>query len=221
MKKKTHSVSRSTKQAICTSLKQLMQKKDLNKITIAEIMENCGMARQQFYYHFEDIYDLVRWMFQEEALSLLQQQEGSTLWQDGLLQLFRYLQENRTICLCALRSMGREHLKRFFQAEIYALIHQTIEEISEKTGNRESNVDIELLTHFYVISFAGLAESWLLGEIDRTPEELIQFTDTFLKDQICGVMTRLNGTLPKFSGSGNSVDIDDTSSSAEADKNHA
>ncbi len=215
MKKKTYSVTQSTKQAICDSLKQLMQKKELNKITIAEIMEHCGMARQQFYYHFEDIYDLVRWMFQEEALSLLQQQEGTALWQDGLLQLFRYLQENRAVCLCALRSMGREHLKRFFHAEIYALIHRTIEEISEENGFHGKSIDVELLTHFYVVSFAGLAESWLLGEIDKTPEELIRFTDTFLRDQICVAIMRLNGT-----GSESSADENNFAAHADTDKNH-
>lgn len=192
MKKKTYPPTQTTKQAICDSLKQLMQKKDLNRITISEIMEHCGMARQQFYYHFEDIYDLVRWMFQEEALSLLRQQEGILLWQDGFLQFLRYLQENRTICLCALRSMGREHLKRFFQAEIYALIHHTIETLFEEIGSSEEKMDVDLLTHFYVISFAGLAESWLQGEINKTPEELVEFTDLFLQDQIRGVIARLN-----------------------------
>ncbi len=192
MKKKAYPPTQTTKQAICDSLKQLMQKKDLNRITISEIMEHCGMARQQFYYHFEDIYDLVRWMFQEEALSLLRQQEGILLWQDGFLQFLRYLQENRTICLCALRSMGREHLKRFFQAEIYALIHHTIETLFEEIGSSEEKMDVDLLTHFYVISFAGLAESWLQGEIDKTPEELVEFTDLFLQDQIRGVIARLN-----------------------------
>lgn len=102
------------KQVICASLKKLMAQKPLEKITISEIMDDCGMVRQHFYYHFEDIYDLVRWMFQEEAVSLLKRQEGALLWQEGLLQLFQYLQENRAVCLCALNSLSRPHLKRLF-----------------------------------------------------------------------------------------------------------
>lgn len=46
---------------------------------------------------------------------------------------------------------------------------------------------MDLMTHFYVVAFAGMIESWLLGEIDRTPEELIAFTDTVLQEQILGV----------------------------------
>lgn len=39
-------------------------------------MQSCGMARQHFYYHFEDIYDAVRWMFDQEAVALLREHEG-------------------------------------------------------------------------------------------------------------------------------------------------
>ena len=75
-----------------------MTQKPLNRITVAEIMRGCGMARQHFYYHFDDVYDAVRWIFEEEAVALLREHEGVMLWQDGLLQLFQYLQENRVFC---------------------------------------------------------------------------------------------------------------------------
>ena len=126
MEKRTYTAGEAAKQAICAALKERMAQKPLNKITVTELMQACGMARQHFYYHFEDIYDAVRWMFEEEAVALLREHEGVMLWQDGLLQLFQYLQENRAVCLCALHSMGREHLKRFFQSDIHAIIQNTI-----------------------------------------------------------------------------------------------
>ena len=45
--------------------------------------------RQHFYYHFDNVYDAVRWIFEEEAVALLREHEGVMLWQDGLLQLFQ------------------------------------------------------------------------------------------------------------------------------------
>ena len=48
-----------------------------------------------------------------------------------------------------------------------------------------------MLTHFYVVALAGMIESWLLGEIDRTPEQLIQFVDVILNDQINGAAARV------------------------------
>ena len=91
MRQRTYEASEAAKREICAALKTLMAQKPLNKITIAEIMQSCGMARQHFYYPFEDIYDAVRWMFDQEAVALLREHEGVMLWQDGLLQLFQYL----------------------------------------------------------------------------------------------------------------------------------
>ena len=48
-----------TKQALEASLKRMMLKKPLDKITIRDITEDCGISRMTFYYHFKDIYDLV------------------------------------------------------------------------------------------------------------------------------------------------------------------
>ena len=97
-----------TRQAICGALKQLMAQKPLERITVAEIMDSCGMRRQHFYYYFTDIYDLLRWAFENEALELARCQVDRQGWQEGFLRLFRYIAENRDICLCALDSLGRE-----------------------------------------------------------------------------------------------------------------
>ena len=194
MAEKNPSVSEQTKLQLAAALKILMAQKSMDKITIAELTNLCNIRRQSFYYHFEDIYDLLRWMIENEAISLLKQQEGALLWKEGLLQLFRYLEENRTVCLCALKSVGRDHLRRFFEADIYAIIHRTIEQLTENIGvhsNLDSFVDVEMLTHFYVVALAGMIESWLLGEIDRTPEQLIQFVDIILNDQINGAAARI------------------------------
>lgn len=190
---KNPSVSEQTKHALAAALKEAMAQKPLDKITISELTSACNIRRQSFYYHFEDIYDLLRWMFENEAVALLRQQEGALLWKEGLLQLFRYLEENRAVCLCALRSLGRDHIKRFFESEIYGIIHLTIEQLADEIGVRghlDSFVDVETLTHFYVVALAGIMESWLLGEIDRTPEQLIQFADTMLNDQVRGAAAR-------------------------------
>ena len=51
-------MSQTTKRAIEASLKHLLLKKPLDKITINDIAEDCGISRMTFYYHFQDIYDL-------------------------------------------------------------------------------------------------------------------------------------------------------------------
>ena len=169
MKKRTYLASDTAKREICAALKGLMAQKPLTKLSVTEIMRACGMARQHFYYHFEDIYDAVRWMFEEEAVALLREHEGVTLWQDGLLQLFQYLQKNRAVCLCALHSMSREHLKDFFRTDLQAIIQNTIREIAAELRYPADEREVTLLTKVYVGALAGMMEDWLLGEIQESP----------------------------------------------------
>ena len=191
MKKRTYAASYAAKREICLVLKGLMAQKPLDKITVAEIMRGCGMARQHFYYHFDDIYDAIRWIFDQEAVALLREHEGVMLWQDGLLQLFQYLQENRTVCLCALHSLGRDHLRHFFQTDIQAIIENTIREIAQELHHQTTDRELALLTRFYVGALASMAEDWLLGEIPDSPEELIHFVNQLLNDHVRGAAFRL------------------------------
>ena len=69
MEKKCYVASQQTKWALAAALKKLMAQKPLEKITISELTDLCHIKRQNFYYHFEDIYDLMRWMFQNEAVA--------------------------------------------------------------------------------------------------------------------------------------------------------
>lgn len=178
-----------TKRLMVQSLKKLMAQKPLNKISVREITEASGVNRQTFYYHFEDIYDMVKWMYQEEAVALVADHEGVLLWQDGILQLLRYIDENKAVCLCTLNSISHQHLKRLFYDDIHAAIERTIHSFAVRMSDVSPDYG-KFLTHTYSIALAALVESWLLGEIDQTPEELIAFVDLTINDQIQGALMR-------------------------------
>ena len=185
-----YAVSEHTKAMLCQALKKKMVQKPLDKITIRELADDCGLKRQADYYHFQDIYDLVRWMFQQEAVSLLRQHDGALLWQEGLLQLLRYLEENRAVCRCALQSLGRSYISMFFRDDIHAIIHRTVDELHRQVHFLQAPGQGELLTQFYVIALAGVVESWVLGELKCSAEELVDFIDQLLTDQLRGAIDR-------------------------------
>lgn len=66
-----------TKQALATSLKELMAEQLFDKINVAQICERCNMNRKSFYYHFKDKYDLVNWIFDTEFIELLKHENLS------------------------------------------------------------------------------------------------------------------------------------------------
>lgn len=193
MEKTHYTASDYTKRALALSLKNLMAEKPLDKVSIREITEGCGMKRQNFYYHFEDIYALVKWMFREEIVIPLRQHEGVMFWQDGLLQLFRYLQENKAVCQSALRSLGRPFMKELFMNEIAIMVRHVADQLAVSLNWENKERELAMITQFYVLALAGVIEAWVLDELDYTPEELIAFADTLLQDHIRGILMRLSG----------------------------
>lgn len=190
---KEYKSSAATRRAISEALKALMLQKPLDKITIGEIMDACGMRRQHFYYYFTDIYDLLRWTFEEEALQLRREQSGDLSWQEGLLQLFHYIADHRAICLCALDSLGREYLKQLFETDISGIVRRTVDRLARENGFPENAAMEDTAVRFLTLALAGVMESWLRGELTQTPEELIGIFSTIFQDYIRGVKLRPSG----------------------------
>ena len=189
---KRYKTSETTCQAISGALKQLMTQKPLERITVAEIMDTCGMRRQHFYYYFTDIYDLLRWTFEKEALELLQQQQGVSPWQNGFLHLFQYINQNRAVCLCALDSLGKESLKRLLEADVSSIVDRAVRQAAVENGLSAHSPEVEVVICLVTIMMAGAVESWLRGELTQTPEELTRRIDMMFQDYIRGVALRLN-----------------------------
>lgn len=180
-----------TKRQLTDSLKRLMAIKPLNKISIREICEGCGVNRQTFYYHFENIYDQVKWMFQDELITHLKDDSHSLQWGEGLLILFKYIAHNKEVCLCTLTSLGHEHMKNFFGDDIYSIVHNAIISFTEKLPEHQLTPKYErFLINYYSSAVMGVLENWLRGEIDDSPEKMTEYICTIIENQFCGIAAR-------------------------------
>ena len=68
---KNDEISLQTKTRLAAALKSSMSRKSFDKITVKELLEACDLSRPTFYYHFQDIYALMEWMFSNEMVRLL------------------------------------------------------------------------------------------------------------------------------------------------------
>lgn len=60
-----------TKKALAAALKEAMEKKPLSKVTVSELSTVCKINRKTFYYHFRDLYDLLKWMLEQETIEVI------------------------------------------------------------------------------------------------------------------------------------------------------
>ena len=108
-----------TKQVLAYAIKDLMGRQSLSKITVGDICQACGMNRKSFYYHFQDKYDLVAWIFRGE---LAQEAEGSATIQDMMLALCRTMEKNLPFYRSALKDRGQNSLQEYIAEALRPVI---------------------------------------------------------------------------------------------------
>lgn len=152
-------MSNITKRALAESLKKLLLKKPLTKITINDLTTDCGISRMAFYYHFKDIYDLVEWTCLEESRKALQGKKTYDTWQEGLLQIFEAVYENKPFIMNAYSSVHREQIENFLFQLTHDLIMGVVEEQSKDTTLTEEQKNF--IADFYKYSFVGIMLDWI------------------------------------------------------------
>ena len=80
-----------TKTKLAATLKELLNKKPLEKVRIHELTEQCDIHRQTFYYHFSDVYDLFTWCVRADTKKLSAFLEQFSTWQETMNGLLMYI----------------------------------------------------------------------------------------------------------------------------------
>ena len=182
----------STKLALATSLKRLLQKKFLDDITVKELVEDCEVNRQTFYYHFQDIYDLLHWFLEHETQQALQ---GTDQWQDALIAAFHYIKDNHIIIFHIFRSNGRDHLDCHFFTLARALCVSLLKEASSEQVLTDK--DMEFLIDFYMYAVSGLMLGWLADDMKEPPDQLAARISFLLEDELPRVVRRFSSHPPR------------------------
>lgn len=175
-------MSQITKRAIEASLKNLLLKKPLNKITINDIAEDCGISRMTFYYHFKDIYDLVEWSCVEDAAKALQGKKTYNTWQEGVLNIFKAVLDNKTFIMNVYNSVSREQVERYLYKLTYDLLIGVVEE--QSAGMTVRQEDKECIAHFYKYAFVGIMLDWIREGMKADPQEIVGSISIIIRGSI-------------------------------------
>ena len=160
-----------TKAALEESLKRLLLKKPLDKITITDITTDCGISRMAFYYHFKDIYDLVEWSCVEDGTKVLQGKKTYDSWTEGLTQIFEAVLENKPFIMNVYRNVDRERMERYLYHLTYDLIVGVVQEKSKDLDI--SGEDKKFIANFYKYGFVGIMLEWIQEGMKEDIEELV------------------------------------------------
>ena len=181
-------MSQTTKRALEASLKNLLLKKPLDKITINDIAEDCGINRMTFYYHFKDIYDLVEWVCIEDATKALEGKKTYETWQQGFLQIFEAVRDNKPFVMNVYRSVSREQIETYLYKLVYKLLRDVVEEETEAVG--VSDDDKEFIANFYNFAFVGLMLDWIRNDMKDDERTIVERLNVLLHGNVEGALKR-------------------------------
>lgn len=148
------------KAALADAFKRLLSKRTIDKITVKDVVAECGVNRQTFYYHFKDIYDLMEWILFRDLNAFLP--EGYLLhfqWKDDIRCLYRFLLENRKLILHAYDAVNRTQYQRFIRTWIRPIFAKLIEDLAKDIPVAEEKKDFVI--NVYTWACTGLAIDWI------------------------------------------------------------
>lgn len=181
-------MSQITKRALEQSLKNLLLKKPLTKITVSDIADDCGINRMTFYYHFKDIYDLVEWSCLEDAKRALDEKKTYETWQQGLLQIFEAVEENRPFILNVYRCIHREQVEKYLQPLVDQLLLGVIDEEAGSMTVRDE--DKQFIAQIYSYIFIGLMLDWIKDEMREDPQTIVGRLARLIKGSMSEALSR-------------------------------
>lgn len=160
-----------TKRAMSAALKNLLREKKLNKITVQDIADECGINRQTFYYHFQDIYDLVEWTCIEDTEKVIKENRTYDTWQEGFLSVFDLAKKDKTFIDNIYRSVSLEMLEQYLYRLVYPLLKNVVDEKANGQTVREENK--KYIADFYKYAFVGVLLEWIRNDMAESPGQIV------------------------------------------------
>lgn len=157
-----------TKKAIAAGIKELTKKKSFDKITVSDITQSCGLNRQTFYYHFQDKYELVDWIYYNEVISIIINDLNYDNWDEKVLQFLAKLKEEEYFYINTLKASVENEFREYLFKITAELLCDIISAITVNTNANEK--DIRFVAEFYAFGIVGVVLAWAQHGMKETPE---------------------------------------------------
>lgn len=160
-----------TKKAIMQCFIQMLNESPMDKISVVDIAERCGINRNTFYYYYCDIYALVKELFTIEAQRIAEKELSCATWQEVCLEALEFVRENRRAVYHLFHSNHRDLLEEY----LYDVAHLEMVNFvrREAEGMPVKEEDINSLALFYTSALVGLVTRWMLEGMKADVESIL------------------------------------------------
>lgn len=160
--------SQETQERLAQSIKRLLTTRPLEKISVSDIVRDCQISRNTFYYHFQDKYDLVIWIFRNETEAWLTA-EARTPEDDVamILKLCDYFRANRDFYRGALAYSGQNSLREYLDQLVYQRLLARLCRLFPEEKDPEQERELRFAAEFFTAALVGLFSWWIKNGMEE------------------------------------------------------
>lgn len=167
--------SRNTEEMLAASLKKLMKSKPFSRISVRELTEDCGVNRKTFYYHFENMGELLRWSMEHDAFAAVPGIESCEDPEELVVFVIQYADEHRRTLCTAFDAMGWEIVRRQLYDGFHRVIRLRIEQLEAAQGYAFPAPQREFVLDFYCEAFGSNLLRYLRRQLPYTQQQMTDF----------------------------------------------
>ena len=168
-------MAKQTQKFIMSTFMQLLENESLDKIPVRDIVEECEINRNTFYYHYSDIYDLLDDVFRIEAEKFLEQDvDDNTTFGEEYARAAQFVLKYRKAILHIYDSKKRDVLENYLETLAFSFINRFVKKESEGYGL--SDDDVNYITGFYTHAIVGNTIEWIKRKLPSGQEKFIERT---------------------------------------------
>ncbi len=174
-------MAHNTKAELSKALIDLSQEVSLNKITVGDVAERCGVSRHTFYYHFTDLFDLIIWTFchMTDRINFLN-------WKSVCLEVARNAIKNRSFAI----SVYHSEYKEAFMERIFYIAEEFFSIAFKKLY--PGFKDIVYVSRMAAYAVSGTIKDWFENNLDDTYLKAIRGVEFLLSSPNIELIKRSN-----------------------------
>ena len=168
-------MAKQTHKFIMSTFMQLLESESLDKITVRDIVEECEINRNTFYYHYSDIYDLLDDVFRVETEKFMSEDvDENTTFGEEYERAARFVLKYKKAILHIYDSKKRDVLQNYLETLAFSFISRFVKK--EADGYGLSDEDIDYITGFYTHAIVGNTLGWIKRKLPSGQEKFIART---------------------------------------------
>ena len=168
-------MAKQTQKFIMSTFMQLLEGESLDKITVRDIVEECEINRNSFYYHYSDIYDLLDDVFRVETEKFMSEDvDENTTFGEEYERAARFVLKYKKAILHIYDSKKRDVLQNYLETLAFSFISRFVKK--EADGYGLPDEDIDYITGFYTHAIVGNTLGWIKRKLPSGQEKFIART---------------------------------------------